>query len=172
MITIYNKKNFFVPKEKNKIIDVVLYNQKYFQKELGGYNYPILEDNNNFFNQLYSLYYEFCESKFKFTVHPNNNKTCWAYVSDKLNFAEVWHNHIETSTINGVYYLNIPDKTSIDFECNGEYSNYEPSEFELIVFPNYLNHKPNRCSGDGYRIAINMEIICYESADEIFSKLI
>lgn len=170
MIPIYSKKNFFVPKEKNKIIDVILYNQKYFQKDLGGYNYPILEDNNNFFNQLYSLYYEFCQSNFKFTVHPNNSEMCWAYLSDKLNFAEVWHNHTETSTINGVYYLNIPNKTSIDFEYDGKYLNYEPSEFELIIFPNDMNHKPNRCSGDGYRISINMEIICYESVDEIFSK--
>jgi hypothetical protein len=94
-------------------------------------------------------------------------------MSDKNNFKEVWHNHLNTSTINSVYYLNIPknDHVTIDFELNGNFFTYKISNNDLIIFPNYLNHKPNRCYKSGYRISINMEIICNESSEYIFNNM-
>lgn len=167
VIPIYSIKNFIIPNNKEKIIEIVLNNKKY--QKTTGYSYPILDDESNFFDALYSKYYDLCLEKFRFEVHPKNKKTCWAYVSDKINYVSVWHNHIQTSTINGVYYLNIPGKTTIDFECDGDILSHSPSEYELIFFPNYLNHKPNVCYGDGYRISINLEITCLNSSGSIFN---
>ena len=170
---IYSISNFVNKLENKKdIINSVLINRKYHNKNLG-YNYPILEDYNYFFENLYKSYYDFCLSHFNFTVNQSRNRsTCWAYVSDKVNFYEVWHNHLNTSTINGVYYLSIPNNnSSIDFSLNEKKLSYHPKENELIIFPNYLDHSPNRCYGDGYRIAINMEIICNENSDELFNRL-
>jgi len=157
-------------KNKKNIIDTVLKNKKYKNE---GYNYPILEDYDNFFQNLYESYYNICLNKFNLTVNKFKNKSIvWAYVSDKINFNEVWHNHLITSTINGVYYLNIPENnTSIDFELNNNEFTYHPQENELLIFPNYLNHKPNRCYGDGYRICMNMEIICNETSEELFDRI-
>ena len=85
----------------------------------------------------------------------------------------MWHNHLNTSTINGVYYLNIPenDYVTIDFGLNGNIYTRKVNNYDLIIFPNYLNHKPNRCYKDGYRISINMEITCKESAEYIFNNM-
>jgi len=94
-------------------------------------------------------------------------------VSDKSNFVEMWHNHINSSTINAVYYLNIPkkDNVTIDFELNKKLLTYKIKNYDLIIFPDNLNHKPNRCYNDGYRISINMEIICNETSEHIFNHM-
>lgn len=167
---IYSIPNFIDElKYKEDIVDSVLHNTKYANKNMG-FNYPLLDDHTHFFQFLYENFYKFCLTHFNFTVDESRNRSvCWAYVSDKVDFNEVWHNHISTSTINGVYYLNIPNNnTSIDFSLGGKQLTYHPKENELIIFPNYLDHKPNRCYDDGYRIAINMEIICNETSDELF----
>jgi len=157
--------------KKEKIISQILKNKKYHPSQ--GYSYPIYDDCNDYFKNLYLKYYNYCFKKFKFTVDPARNKTtCWTYVSNKDEFSEYWHNHIRTSTINGVYYFNIPkNNTSIDFELDGKILTYHPKQNELIIFPNYLNHKPNRCYDDGHRISINMEIICKETSQELFNRL-
>jgi hypothetical protein len=172
---IYSIKNFYTPLwpfwNKQDIIESVIYNKKYHIKHEGN-NFPILEDNTNFFKHLYEKYYDYCLNKFKFIVHPKNVFVCWAYISKKDDFSEVWHDHIKTSTISAVYYLSIPkNKTSIDFCINQNYFNYEPSENELIIFPNYLEHKPNRCYNDGYRISINMEILSFQNSEDLFNLI-
>ena len=172
---IYSIKDFFIPRwpfyNRKDIINSVIYNQKYYV-EYASNNFPILDDDTSFFKILYQKYYNLCYKKFEFVVHPLNLRTCWAYVSQRDNFVEVWHDHTKTSTISSVYYLNIPkNNTSIDFRLNGNYLNYKPRENELIIFPHYLEHKPNRCYDDGDRISINMEIRCFQDAESLFDKL-
>lgn len=172
---IYSLKNFYNPLfyhfNKSKIIDKVLENEKYLHRTCDSLSisYSIHEDYNDFFKKLYFKYYNLCYRKTKFTELPINKRICWAYVSDEKKYYEIWHNHINTSTINSVYYLNIPKGgTSIDFEKDGKFFSYTPNENELIIFPNHLFHKPNKCYGDGYRVSINMEITCFEEFDFLF----
>jgi hypothetical protein len=172
---IYSIKNFIIPSwplwNKKKIIETIIHNKKYHVDHVSN-NFPVLDDDTGFFNYLYEKYYNFCYKKFEFTVHPLNLSTCWTYVSQKDNFVEVWHDHTKTSTISSVYYLNIPkNNTSIDFRLNGNYYTHKPRENELIIFPHYLEHKPNRCYDDGNRISINMEIRCFQNSEDLFSKL-
>jgi hypothetical protein len=158
---------------KEELIQSILENGKLFFNKEKGINFPIKNDNKKFFGKLYEKFYDLCEKKFIFTPIKKSSNACWAYVSDKNNFKEVWHNHLNTSTINGVYYLNIPenDYVTIDFELNGNIYTRKVKNHDLIIFPNYLNHKPNRCYKDGYRISINMEINCKESAEYIFNNM-
>jgi len=168
---IYLVKNFYVPIfQKKRIVEKVIENKTLYYDSEKGYNFPILKDYNNFFKKLYSKYYKLCKKKFHFNEYLDSKSVCWAYVSDKNDFKEYWHNHIKTSTINGVYYLNIPkkDNVTIDFELNDEIFTHKVNNYDLLIFPDYLNHKPNRCYNDGYRISINMEIICIESSNEFF----
>jgi hypothetical protein len=167
-------KNFYrIYLNKNKIIQKVLENEYLFYCETLGYNFEIKNDHKSFFNKLHKKFYDLCRKNFIFTPTKKSSNKCWAYVSDKNNFKEVWHNHLNTSTINAVYYLNIPknDNVTIDFELNGKFFTYKINNYDLIIFPNYLNHKPNRCYKDGYRISINMEIICNEPADYVFNNM-
>jgi len=174
---VYLIRKFHVPLfGKKKIIKKILENKNIYEdyyKCKNGHSIPLNKDYNNFFKKLYSKYYNFCYRKFNFTKHPHSKSTCWSYVSDKKYFEEFWHNHIMSSTINGVYYLNVPknDNVTIDFELNKNILTHKVSNYDLLIFPNYLNHKPNRCYKDGYRISINMEIICNESSVKIFNEL-
>jgi len=167
--------NFHIINSSNKeeLIQLILENKKLYHNEQFSYNFPIKIDNKDFFVELYEKFYNFCEKTFTFTPKTNSSNTCWVYISDKNDFKEVWHNHLNTSTINSVYYLNIPenDYVTIDFELNGNIYTRKVNDYDLIIFPNYLNHKPNRCYKDGYRISINMEIICNESSEYIFNNM-
>jgi len=172
---VYLVRNFHVPIfQKKKIIQKVLENKSLYHKNKEkNFNFCINDDYQNFFQNLYLKFYKLCQKKFVFTVNRNLSKSCWAYVSDKSNFVEMWHNHINSSTINAVYYLNIPkkDNVTIDFELNKKLLTYKIKNYDLIIFPDNLNHKPNRCYNDGYRISINMEIICNETSEHIFNHM-
>lgn len=158
---------------KEELIQSILKNRRLFSNIELGYNFKIKSDYKSFFNKLYKKFYDLCRKNFIFTPIKKSSNTCWAYVSDKNDFKEVWHNHLNTSTINGVYYLNIPenDYVTIDFELNGNFYTRKVNNYDLIIFPNYLNHKPNRCYKDGHRISINMEITCKEPAEYIFNNI-
>ena len=160
-------------KRKKNLIETILKNKELFYDKNKSNNFLIKIDDENFFEELYKKFYELCEKNFLFTPNIKSSNNCWSYVSDNTNFNEVWHNHLNTSTINGVYYLNIPenDNVTIDFELNGNIYTRKVNNYDLIVFPNYLNHRPNRCYEDGYRISINMEIICNESSEYIFNNI-
>lgn len=168
---IYLVKRFYIPFfNKHTIIDTVLKNRKYMDINMG-YNYPILDDRNNFFKKLYSKFYNLSKKRFKFTKHESSKETCWAYASNNTVFYEYWHNHIKTSTINSVYYLAIPknDNVTISFRLDGNILDYKINSYDLLIFPDFLDHKPNRCFKPGHRISINMEITCNETSQQIFS---
>lgn len=172
-LPIYLIKNFYVPLfNKEKIIQKVIENQKKYSWLFTSINFPIIDDHFFFFRNLYTKYYKLCKRKFKFTKHINFNELCWVYVGDKYNYKEIWHHHQRTSTVSSVYYLNIPDdKVSIDFKMNQIAYTYYPKNYDLLIFPSYLEHKPNRCYKDGYRISINMELLCNEHPDKLFNQL-
>lgn len=166
-IPILSVPDFFTPKNRQELIDIVIKN-KNLEKSPDNISFPIIEDPSKQFTELYKKFYKLCDEYYTFTKSPESSEKVFAYCSDKENCAASWHNHMESSTINAVYYLNIPGETSIDFQFNESELTYSPIQDELIIFPNYLEHKPNKCTGEGYRISINMEIICEESPNEIF----
>jgi hypothetical protein len=97
-------------------------------------------------------------------LDPTNIKDGWAYINNKKFYKKGIHNHLNSSTINSVYYLTVPDTEtgSINF-FNGEHNiiyTHHPKEKELIIFPNYMLHEPCQSMTDIYRIAVNLEIKC------------
>lgn len=174
-LDVYSIKNYLGEiKDKDKIIECVLSNKTHDKYPENGFNYPILKDHDEFFLNLYKKFFDDCKKNFNFIISNYNKQVCWAYISTKDLFAEVWHHHLRTSTINAVYYLDVPEKeSSIDFLCEKTKNifTYYSENDELLIFPNSLYHKPNRFYCDGHRISINLEIKCLESSEEIFSKL-
>jgi hypothetical protein len=170
---IYKVKNFYIPFfNKKSMINTVVDNKKYFNPNIGN-NYPIKDDPTSSFKKLYKKFFKLCEKKFLFTTHPRSSNMCWAYLSDENNFKEEWHNHLHSSTINSVYYLNIPKNNgSITFELNKNFLEQKVNNYDLLIFPNYLNHKPNRSYCKNlHRISINMEIICNENSENVFNSV-
>lgn len=124
-----------------------------------------LDKKYNFTGQIYECLIEKCKKLFgEIHFNSNNIKDGWVYINNKNFYKNGIHNHLNTSTINSVYYLNVPDtKTgSINFfdnEHNVIYT-HQPKEKELIIFPNYMLHEACQSMTDEYRISINLEIKC------------
>lgn len=137
-----------------------------------------LQDGNNYYfkskytNELYDIFIPLCKKHLNnFTIKSLNFGT-WCCLSDKhfkINLDQ-WHNHKKTGTIIGVLYLKIPDeeKNGIDFKFNNKIITHKPKPFDLIIFPNYLDHRPHGSETDKKRISINIELECKEKAEDIF----
>jgi len=142
-------------------------------KNLLSQNYYKRKESNNFFmdakynnlvKYLYNIFLDKCEALFgKLELSCRNRKVAWALVTNKNEHRGVIHNHIKTSTINSVYYLNVPSNKSgrLGFYKDNEliYA-HQPANDELIIFPNYLQHQTLKSMTREYRIEINLEILC------------
>ena len=111
----------------------------------------------------------FTKHKDKFTLKDTNFRLWCLHTDQTFCEGDVWHNHIKSSTINGVLYLKTVKNKGIEFENNGDKTYVEPIDFDLVIFPNFLNHRP-LLSKDKTRISLNMEIRCNENVNEIFSE--
>jgi len=135
-----------------------------------GNSFPILDDDSLFFSTLYEKYKKLCYELFNdFHISEKNQTTCWCYRSSIDQYVSRWHNHLYTSTINGVYYYQV-DGDGIFFDHHGEEYHYIPQQEELIIFPNYLKHKPDITTSKNRRYSINMEIITEESSSKLFKR--
>ena len=132
--------------------------------------FPLYDDPTSFFSYLYEQYKSLCYELFgNFHITPQNKTTCWCYRSNINDFRSGWHNHLTTSTINGVYYYQV-EGDGIFFERNGKEFQYIPQQGELIIFPNDLNHNAARTTSQNWRYSINMEILTEESSSTLFKK--
>lgn len=172
-------KNFLIPTEEDRsnILNNI-FNAKKKYDEIEGkkefYSYMIEEDYNLFLNKLYKQFILSCFKIFgNLKISEKNTSSCWGYCSNAIDYSSYWHDHKRTSTINAVYYINIPQssKGPLYFRVpknNNQFEifSYHPENYDLIIFPNYLEHKPIPPLTEEYRVCINMEIIC----DNITSK--
>ena len=141
-----------------------------YRNSTKSYNFPIHEDSTLFFSKLYEKYKELCYQIFgNFHIAPQNKTTCWCYRSNVNDSTSVWHNHLATSTINGVYYYQV-EGDGIFFERYGKEFHHVPQQGELLIFPNDLNHRPDRTTSQTLRYSINMEIKTEESASTLFKN--
>lgn len=163
--------------EKNELMNIVLDNKKRNHSGGGG-SFKIDYDPTSFFENLYSNFLNSTVNFFgELKLKKNNSNICWSYSSNNIDHGPgMIHNHIKTSTINSVYYLNIPKSAtikngSIQFFLNQKTFSYLPKDFDLIIFPNYLDHKINYLNDPEYRISINMEILCLENSIDLFGRV-
>ena len=151
-------KNFFnISKHKNNLLNEILE-----QMNDGGRQVKL--KSNKILSKIYQNFLEYSQNRFG-KLDIIKEPEVWALCTNKDNWKSVVHNHIETSTINAVYYLNIPQinyKNVGDIKLlhNNKWYNYTPSENELIIFPNYLTHDTEFNNTDDFRVSINMEIKC------------
>ena len=151
-------KNFFnISKHKNNLLNEILE-----QMNDGGRQVKL--KSNKVLSKIYQNFLEYSQNRFG-KLNIIKEPEMWALCTNKDNWKSIVHNHIETSTINAVYYLNIPQLNyknvgDIKLLHNNKWYNYTPSENELLIFPNYLTHDTEYNKTDDFRVSINMEIKC------------
>jgi hypothetical protein len=161
---------------RTDLMGIVLENKKRNHHGVGG-SFKIDYDPTSFFAELYSKFFEVTYNFFGgLDILPNNSSMCWSYSSNDIDHGPgMIHNHINTSTINSVYYLNVPDSAtiengSIQFFMDDKTFSYRPNRYDLVIFPNYLSHRINYLKDSEYRISINMEILCNNDPRVLFYK--
>lgn len=178
---IYLIRNFEIINDslKSELIDIILECKSRNHFSSGG-SFLVDRDYQNFFSNLYRKFERSSFDLFKMYTKSNRESLIWSYSSNKYNHGTIpgqIHNHINTSTINSVYYLSIPnsvteEKGSITFFLRDMEFTYTPKNYDLLIFPNYLDHRINNYEDDEeWRISINMEIKCEESSEELFSRV-
>lgn len=137
-------------------------------------NYVLEED--NFTKKLYNQFLDTSRKYLKdFKINEWINRThCFAVASNKDFIPSVnWHNHILTSTINSVYYLEIPEDMKggeIEFRSRRkDVLKIRPKTNELYIFPGWMWHNPINVKSKELRLSINMEICCNDKVEDIFS---
>lgn len=127
-----------------------------------------LNGNRESLDELYNQLLLITEDLFgSLQLLANNRRTCWAYITNKDVYSGGIHDHIHTSTINAVYYLQVPKTKTykeggISFydKDDNEVLCFKPRAGDLVIFPNFLKHQPHQSHTFDFRIAINMEIVC------------
>lgn len=116
------------------------------------------------FVQLYDSFLATCEAAFEpFSLHASSSRQCFAYVQNNMRGASVWHDHLATSTLNGVYYLSVPDAAGqLWFLFREHLLKTTPEEGWLYLFPRWLLHKPVPQPSPFFRISLNVELISNE----------
>lgn len=124
--------------------------------------------NSKYTKEIYKIFLIYLNKIFNKITLSDNDFNCWCYFSDNKFNKSRWHNHIPTCSINGVLYLKIPkDNKGIDFKIKNEILNVIPNEFDLLIFPDFLDHYPYPSTNEP-RIVLNLEIRCLEKSIELF----
>ena len=149
-----------------------------------GYNFEVFTMYREY---LYNIFIDYSkEFLSKFTLTDIDHKV-WCYYSDKSSqMGDVWHNHMNTATINGVLYLETVKGCGLQYstvyDCkkignimhkdfNKKGLKYlEVKNCDLVIFPNFLNHRPI-FSKKHRRISLNLELNCLENPLDIFASV-
>ena len=138
----------------------------------GAVNTSVDYESNSLLDRIYDKYVDTCHEVLKpFTLHHDTSNIAWTYCTNDQDTKHVWHNHTKSSTINSVYYLQIPhcEGNQLEIEYKGNRVDFHPRENDFLIFPNYINHAPMKPRSKEFRISINFELLCNEKAEDIFA---
>jgi hypothetical protein len=82
----------------------------------------------------------------------------WLYCQNDEHFASKAHTHINTSTINAVTYIDVPDGGgALELNIIHETLQLKPDPGKIYFFPYWVVHKPLPQKDKQWRICINLE---------------
>ena len=88
----------------------------------------------------------------------------WIYLQNNETFSSHWHNHLSTSAVNAVFYID-PPQNGGELECCynvEERFKITPRANKLYLFPGWMPHRPLPQEDCSWRIAVNLEYCCRE----------
>ena len=102
----------------------------------------------------------------EFDVGKNTKEDRIPYVycqTDKQYVSE-YHNHIQSSTINAVTYIDLPSEGGeLEVECCGLHT-IKVHENYLYLFPGWMIHRPLPQKDTSWRICVNLEYVSSDNA--------
>jgi len=150
-------------KDKQRVSEIVMAEHAVWKPRPGQYSFK-LASTDDWFRALYDQFAEACTRTFEpMTLHAKSKRDVWAYVQRDGEGSPVWHEHLMTSTINGVYYLSAPEGCGeIWFRHRDTIHKHAPAEGYLYMFPRWLLHKPMPQATSEPRISLNIEMVTVE----------
>ena len=98
----------------------------------------------------------------EFTVSDITNpiRTC-IYVQNNNISSNVWHNHVNTSTINAVFYIDPPQHGGeLQLLLSNICYSIKPQKNKIYIFPYWMDHRPTPQIDTEWRISVNIEYMC------------
>lgn len=82
----------------------------------------------------------------------------WIYCQNDKHAVSEWHSHIQTSTINAVFYYDVPKSGGeLELDILGEKIIIKPEINKLYMFPGWVMHRTLPQKDSKWRICINLE---------------
>ena len=159
--------------ENDKLIEQSIYTDEVERPNLEKYNYNCNLPRTDETMKLKSLFFDLCAKYFLINDGHGNVKpithlerTCdehhdaSCYVSTNVRYDNIWHAHLTRSTINAVYYAQVPDDygTLSIMDVDGIEKRFPPLERYIYLIPGWMVHKPNPCKSSIPRVSVNMEL--------------
>jgi len=161
----FNLKKELKNKKAEIIKDILRSKEKAGDYKTKGYNFEVFTKYNDY---LYDLFIKKSEKLLNPFTLKNTPLKVWCYFTGLGNHVEdTWHNHTHTSNINSVIYLETVKDYGIKFKMGTKSWYVESKDFDLLIFPGFLSHKPVT-SNIQQRISLNLELKCNEEDKDIF----
>ena len=182
-VPIFKIKDFFIISDRDKkiLIEDIFYSKdvKDSRPNSPGIteNFPVIRDRKRILKRIYNKILKKNREIFgRVDLDPRNTDQVHGLCTNKDCWESVPHHHIKTSTINAVYYLQVPQISNqfvgkVKFLVNEVWYDYQPEPNELIIFPNHLVHDTEYHSTDEWRISLNFEYICKNDIDWLAKSL-
>ena len=164
---------YAIPGEERYLFNKTLEENRKYSSGEKGYSYPIWEEISPHISYLKLKFIKEMEAMFgDFTISSLYSNTAWCYRSTEDEWASEYHHHKATATINAVWYYQVNPEDSISFFVKEEEHKIFPKQNTLLVFPNFLLHKPNKPTGPLTRYSVNLEIMTEESAQDLWLRVV
>lgn len=125
-----------------------------------GRGYNTLYDNDEYTTIISNAFLEIVNKTFEVSPSLNPIKT-WIYAQTNNHWSSVWHNHVSTSTVNAVYYIDPPKRGGgLNLRYQGMEHIVHPKPNTLYLFPCWMEHRPLPQEDDKWRISVNIEYMC------------
>ena len=163
----------FAPSAEQRSVAVaqVLKQMESFDPRGPAKNFPVIDDDSEFFTGLYAAFVRLCDVIVgPFDLAPDNSPTCWALCVNKETINLPFHNHQRTAHVNGVYYLELPQTRASEGgllvrSVDGSVSRIAPRTGDLMIFDPSVDHAPELVSSPQSRISINVELMVNDAAE-------
>ena len=87
----------------------------------------------------------------------------WIYVQNNRHTNNVWHNHVNTSSVNAVYYIDPPaEGGGLQLTLGGRDHTIKPEINKLYLFPYWMEHRPLPQESKDWRVSVNIEYLCLQ----------
>jgi len=128
------------------------------------FNFEIKYKYTELYNKICNVAINICKNEFIKFENYQPVDSLKTYISNKDNYDSWVHNHgLVYNSLTIVYYFSVPKANGGELvlykqDQHTEISRYKPKEYDLLIFPSYVYHKPLKIDSNNFRISMNTTI--------------